>query len=108
MNEAREELREGIRQFYWFSRGHPKKKEQLNLETLTEHVADQILNLEGENWRIAIVEKKSELPVIANVVLVDFLEILRNEYPEAFAAGAHAYKDVMLKQGWVKEIKDGE
>lgn len=41
--EVREEIEEIIRQFYWFSREHPKKGESINIFTLTKSVATQIL-----------------------------------------------------------------
>ena len=41
----RERIKELVRQFYWYSRENPPKGKTLNLETLTEQVAKDILVL---------------------------------------------------------------
>ena len=54
-----------------------------------ERLADLVLALEGENWRIAVVEKHSGFPEPdmhpPEMVLIRFLQALR-------------------KEGWVKEV----
>ena len=56
MNEAREKIKEVLD--WWYG------KRTLKQAFSGRHtkIALQILNLEGENWRIAIVEKEGELP----------------------------------------------
>lgn len=53
--------------------------------------ADAILSLEGENWRIAVVEKESEPP---GAVVRDFPSANIVEIRETYQA-----------EGWVKEVK---
>ena len=43
-----EEVKKIIRQFYWFAREHPKRKETLNLEKLIGDVAQEICQLSQE------------------------------------------------------------
>jgi len=58
--------------------------------------ADRFLALETPTCRIAVVDREAKLP--------------ENPYPEERAAwGAYDYAQRdMLKEGWIKEVKDGK
>ena len=75
-------------------------------------IGEDILNLrirhEGKTYSLAIVDKKAELPSppaldVSNITTVKQLEY--QEWDKYLKAYKQAQQD-MLKQGWVKEIKD--
>lgn len=68
--------------------------------TTAGKLADRILALEGEDWRIVVVEKEGELPERTHICIRNSL------FDNYTGIGYKVAQQDMLKEGWIKEVEN--
>ena len=100
VERLREKLKEGARQFYWFSKEHPKRGEIIDLEQLTDSFATGVLTEVLGDLEIPIEGKVHRYTSM--LLSDDYIQGTRHAQEDMLKAGYHQTVKVKNTLGGVR------